>query len=133
MPGAPGPNGAPGTPGAKGATGAAGSNGANGATGPGGSTGSKGATGAAGVSGWQWIARGPISLQPGGSLTDYSLFCPIGQKVLGGGYQTSSAAVRVTQSYPQTNPQSGWTVTAQNGGTTPNEAVWIQATCASVG
>lgn len=100
-----GPRGLQGLPGAKGDTGDQGPAGERGPAGP------VGLIGAKGISGLQYlkIAR----TIPAGTITSWSVECPIGKKPLGGGVKPRSLApdVRIVHSAPSTpnGAATGWT------------------------
>lgn len=104
--------------------------GSTGPTGVAGPTGPQGSTGVNGVSGWQWIANGPITLHPD-DRGDFSVTCPTGTQVLGGGWQANEEAVRVTQSYPDPATRS-WVVTVHDIASVGTQTLYVQATCAAV-
>lgn len=100
--------GSPGETGATGATGAKGDTGATGATGPQGPQGATGATGAqgpqglmgplgpAGVSGYQIVSTGLLNVTlAADAAATMSVTCPVGKRVVGGGYDTSNTTAIV--------------------------------------
>jgi Collagen triple helix repeat (20 copies) len=120
IPGLPGVDGGPGAPGLQGPQGPVGPAGADGPMGPQGIPGPAGAQGPAGVSGWVLIL-GPTMLL-NNSAAASSAVCPLGEHVLGGGYNFTGSAFPLF-SIPdstggfasQTNPNGlGWTVEASN-------------------
>jgi hypothetical protein len=93
--GAPGPKGDPGAPGATGAQGPAGKNGTN------------------GVSGYTIVSKSE-TLKKGGAMT-WTMSCPSGEKVTGGGVRASSSAGSfLMQGSGPSAGGNGWTVTVVN-------------------
>ncbi len=109
-----GPPGADGAPGKDGAIGPQGPKGDTGDTGPQGPAGATGPAGANGASGYQIVSSSITSLPNGGSVASASAFCPMGKKVVGGGWDTdASKDVFVMTSTPNATG-SAWLGSIQN-------------------
>ena len=77
--------------GPQGSAGAAGAEGAQGAPGPQGPAGPAGPVGPAGVSGYERVQQFFIEFVAPGDVMHKSVSCPVGKKVLGGGYTVDNA------------------------------------------
>lgn len=120
-----GMKGDPGTPGVVGTPGAAGPAGTAGAPGP---TGTPGATGApGGLSNVQFVLGFAIDLAPGAVQT-VSATCPVGSRVIGGGFFASVAGVGGSVGVVSDN---GWHVVLHNTTSVTATGVFAQAACAS--
>lgn len=123
-----GPKGDPGAKGAPGATGEQGEQGIQGIQGPPGATGSTGLTNYS-------VQGGETYSLPAGQTTGLELYCPSGQKPLGGGGGlTSSAQVYMLESRPTNGPAAalrGWWVKYYNATGSPQN-VFAVVTCATV-
>jgi hypothetical protein len=95
-----------------------------------GDTGPQGAAGTNGVSGWgYYIQEQDIASK---TLTTWSVSCPAGQKVLGGGVSsTNPLAATVAESAPTIEEPMGWGVAMFNNAST-TIAAYAWAICASV-
>ena len=113
-------------PASVGLAGPKGSKGDTGAQGLKGDTGPQGPAGTNGVSGWGYYIQ-PVEYLAKG-LGTQSVFCPAGQKPLGGGISTSDPLkVQVIESAPVIDPtQTGWNAgVVNNSNASINAYVWV--------
>jgi hypothetical protein len=111
-----------------------GDKGERGDTGPRGPAGLQGPRGPSGISGWQIVAeRRRIPKQGTGQI--WSVLCPAGKKVLGGGVTISprggASGFRLLQNGPH-DQGAGWEATAFNGGSSDDVSAAVWAICAFV-
>jgi hypothetical protein len=127
-----GPRGESGPKGEKGAPGPAGPGGPTGPQGPAGPRGEQGPVGpggAAGVSGWQYVTKRSYYDLSSGQWDIWSVNCPNGKRVLGGGVSTTEPYhARVLESAPA-GDGTGWGVAIRNEGG-PKMAAYAWAICA---
>jgi hypothetical protein len=138
-----GPEGEVGPDGARGAKGPKGDRGATGAKGDPGAPGEKGDTGPAGapgppgpsgISGWGYYTVGfDIAV---GSTNSATVWCPGGQKALGGcvanGTGVTPYEARVTQSAPAGAAATGWFAQVRNQMPWPDLRYYVWVICATV-
>ena len=103
-----------------------------GAVGPRGPKGDPGAQGSPGVSGYQLIQQ-QVPAPSGGEKTRlYSVPCPGGKSVLGGGYDFNSTDLTVNRSNPS-DAGSAWEIRLRNTtGQKPSGTTTLYAVCANV-
>lgn len=138
--GAQGPVGPKGSQGPAGQRGTQGPPGPKGATGPKGDTGSTGAQGPAGppgangISGWGYLTAG-FDIAPG-STNGQTIYCPGGQKALGGGAANGSGITpydaRITQSAPAGADATGWYAQVHNAIPDFTLRYYVWVICATV-
>ena len=134
-PGPAGPQGEPGPAGPQGEQGVSGEPGEPGPAGPQGEQGIQGEpgepgpAGSPGVSGWERIASAPVAVRPG-SISQASVSCPAGKKILGGGAATFGDGMSLVSSRPY-DSGTAWFATATNASAV-NGSVVAYSMCAIV-
>ncbi|MET8517120.1 collagen-like protein, partial [Streptomyces sp. NPDC005077] len=126
-----GVDGTNGVDGATGPTGPTGTNGTNGTNGVDGATGPQGPTGPTGTTTLDtYVVTGPTGT---GLLATSTASCLGNDVAVGGGYNTDSASVNVTENAPVfvgTGPATGWTTTATLAA--PGDSLTAFAICNNV-
>jgi Collagen triple helix repeat (20 copies) len=121
--------------GEQGATGPAGPQGATGPAGTSGLPGSPGPTGLAGISGLEVVSVTQHVLNTTGAITTLRVDCPVGKRVLAGGFSYTppdwrDPAMGVEQNYPSSS--TSWTVAFKSGWVFDLD-ITVYATCANAG
>jgi hypothetical protein len=130
QPGPAGPQGPKGDPGKQGPAGPTGATGPKGETGPAGPQGPAGPAGPSGISGWEYRISPATDISPR-SQGYAEVYCPSGNKALGGGASATRAFAEVSTSAPL-NGGTGWAVIYYNRDFDDRITVYAWVICAKV-